>query len=350
MPISQTLLPELLACIILPMLVSWVITAWVIRHAPHLGLVHQPNHRSSHNRITPHGGGIGIVVSATILAIGLLWQDHTALWNYLAVILLAIIVAGKGLADDIFDLPASVRFMFQIALCAGLLLSLHTPPANGLEAIDKLPLWLFLGFVLIAGVWWLNLFNFMDGIDGLAASQAIFMLIGAASIIAIQSPGLIDTQVWCWMLGLASAITGFLWFNWSPARIFMGDTGSLFLAFMIFFFALLTTSLKWLGYTSWLILGAVFISDATVTLIQRFMNGQKIMEAHRSHVYQRLARRWQSHQKVTVLSILINLLWLMPLAWLASVQPDTGWWLIAVAYTPLLLSTYALGAGKPDYA
>lgn len=350
MPTSQIVLSELLICLILPALLAWLVTAWVIHHAHQLGLVHQPNHRSSHTRVTPHGGGIGIVASATLLALWLLWLDNTSLWNYWAVIGLATVVAVKGLLDDIYHLPASVRFLIQVIMCAGLLFSLYTLPVNGLEALGKLPLWLSLGLALFAGVWWLNLFNFMDGIDSLAAAQAIFMLLGAAGIIALYNPTLMTTHVWLWMLGLASACTGFLWFNWSPARIFMGDIGSLFLAFMIFFLALLTTSLQWISYASWVILGAVFISDASVTLMRRFLNGQKIMQAHRSHAYQRLARRWQSHRKVTNLSILINLVWLAPLAWLASDIPNAGGWLILLAYAPLLLAVYALGAGKADHA
>lgn len=347
---NRTILLELFACILIPALLAWLVTGLVIRYAERLGLIHQPNHRSSHTKITPHGGGIAIVFSTGIFSIWLLGSNSVSLSNYWLAISLAIIVAIKGLLDDIFHLPASLRFLIQTAACTALVFSLYTLPINGLEAISNLPNWLSFGLIILAGVWWLNLFNFMDGIDGIAASQAIFMLLGSASIIALQNPLLINTDIWSWIICLAATTLGFLHFNWSPAKIFMGDTGSMFLAFMIFFLALLTTNLKWIGYSSWIILGALFISDASITLARRLLNGQKVTQAHRSHAYQRLARAWKSHSAVTTFSIFINLCWLFPLAYLATYLPELGWRLTILAYTPLLVGIYHLGAGRPDYA
>ena len=349
MLINQTILLKLLACLLIPALLAWLVTGLVIRYAERLGLIHQPNHRSSHTKITPHGGGIAIVFSTGIFSIWLLGNNAASPWNYWLAISLAIIVAIKGLLDDIFHLPASVRFLIQTAACVTLVFSLYTLPTNGLEAIGNLPNWLSFGLIVLLGVWWLNLFNFMDGIDGIAASQAIFMLLGSASIIALQNPLLINTDIWHWIICLAASTLGFLYFNWSPAKIFMGDTGSMFLAFMLLFLGLLTTSLKWISYASWIILGAVFISDASITLLQRFFSGQKITQAHRSHAYQRLSRYWHSHAKATGFALLLNVFWLFPLAYLSTHIPDIGLYLIIIAYTPLLIGSYHLGAGKSDH-
>ena len=128
----------------------------------------------------------------------------------------------------------------------------------------------------------------------------------------------------------------------------MGDTGSLFLAFMILFLALLTISLHWMNYASWTILGAVFISDASITLFKRLLSGEKLSEAHRSHAYQRLSRYWQSHAKVTLLVAGINLTWLLPLAWLSLAYPLQSYFWVVLAYLPIMVGVWALGAGDAE--
>jgi Fuc2NAc and GlcNAc transferase len=204
------------------------------------------------------------------------------------------------------------------------------------------------GLLLFAGVWWINLFNFMDGIDGIAASQAVFMLVAAAVLGVWFHPGVADVSGWLWMLAVAAATLGFLRFNWPPARIFMGDVGSTYLAFMIFALALLSVREGWLTYPVWLVLGAVFVSDASVTLLRRMLAGERWFEAHRSHAYQRLSRRWGSHRRVTLLSISFNLLLLAPLAWTCLAWPRWAWVCVVLTYTPLAAAMLALGAGKQD--
>lgn len=347
-PIVRTNMFELLPNLIIPAAIAWIVTQLAIQYAPFMGLVHLPNNRSSHTNVTPHGGGIGIVVSTTLFTLWLLWERDVDYLAYWAAIGLALVVAIKGLVDDIRPLSASLRLVIQTAATGALLATLYTLPINGLEPLDGIPLWLSFGLVLFAGIWWLNLFNFMDGIDGIAASQAIFMLAGAAGLIALQHPDVTQTTVWTWMICLAAATGGFLLHNWSPAKIFMGDTGSMFLAFMILFLALLTISLKWMNYASWAILGAVFISDASVTLFKRMLAGQKLSEAHRSHAYQRLARYWQSHAKASLLAAGINLFWLLPLTWLSLAYPlQSHFWLV-LAYLPIAVGVWAIGAGESE--
>jgi Fuc2NAc and GlcNAc transferase len=114
------------------------------------------------------------------------------------------------------------------------------------------------------------------------------------------------------------------------------------------FLALLTISLQWMNYASWIILAALFVVDATVTLLRRMLFGQKWMTAHRTHTYQNLARYWGKHYKVTVLFISVNLLWLFPLALLSLLYPLQSIWLAVIAYVPLILVAYQLNAGKPE--
>lgn len=315
-------------------LLAWGGIRLVLLHAGRLGLVQAPNSRSSHVNSTPHGGGLGIVLGGSVAGIWLGWVQGGVL---LQISCLAFLLATLGLWDDMRSLPAWTRFAVQVLLCALLLQVLGNPMSLALT-----------GLLLFAGVWWVNLFNFMDGIDGIAASQAVFMLLAGALLGAWFSPGAADAAEWLWMLAVAAATLGFLAFNWPPARIFMGDVGSTYLAFMVFALALLSVRGSWLTYPVWLVLGAVFVADASLTLLRRMLAGERWFEAHRSHAYQRLSRRWGSHRRVTLLVIAFNLLWLAPLAWACLAWPHWAWIFMVLAYVPLGIVMLALGAGKQD--
>jgi Fuc2NAc and GlcNAc transferase len=321
----------------------------VFRHARKRGLLKDPNHRSSHVQPTPNGGGLGIVIASTVAGVWLAWDQSQAL---VALIVLAVPLALAGLLDDIRHLSARVRLGVQVAVCTGLLVTLGTVPeiTVGNVVLGGLVL---SGLVLLSGVWWINLFNFMDGIDGIAGVQAVFMLMAGAALTAWGNPDAMISPVWMLMLCVVAATVGFLLMNWPPAKIFMGDTGSTWLGFMIFALALLTVQSGWLSYAVWLVLGAVFVTDATVTLLTRMARGERWYEAHRNHAYQRLARLWQGernagHRAVTLLVATVNLLWLAPMAWACMQWPQWIPGLVILAYAPLVMGTLALGAGKPE--
>lgn len=333
---------------------SWGVAAWVLRRAGRLRLVQMPNHRSSHVRPTPNGGGLGVVLAGTMAGGWLIFSlAPTALPEgegrlLAAAIGLALPLALVGLLDDIRHLPARVRFGVQFLACAGLLFALCGSTGGGSG-------WILSGLLLLAGVWWINLFNFMDGIDGIAGVQALFMLLATAVLAAWGRPDAMISPVWMWMLCVAAATVGFLLLNWPPARIFMGDVGSTWLAFVIFALGLISVRAGWLSYTAWLVLAAVFIVDATITLLNRMVRGERWYEAHRSHAYQRLSRRWHrdrkvGHRSVTLLVAAINLFWLAPLAWACLQWPQWALAWVALAYAPLAAGALALGAGRPDDA
>lgn len=316
--------------------VSFVGAWWVRRNAVRLKLVSVPNERSSHSLPTPHGGGLGIVLAGSMAGVWLAMSQPAIWWIIPA---LALLLALVGLVDDIWHLPAQARFSVQISLVFVLLWSFGLiRPADVTLVI----------VLLLAGTWWINLFNFMDGIDGIAALQAVFMLLAGALLGAWIHPELIQTTGWQWMLCLAAATCGFLALNWPPARVFMGDVGSTYLAFMIFALALHSVQAGWLSVSVWLILGSVFISDATVTLLHRLLTGQRWHAAHRSHAYQRLARRLGSHRPVILVILAINVLWLVPLASAALIWPRWDWLVTLLAYAPLMLAVHVLGAGRRD--
>lgn len=327
---------------------AWGVAFWVRFHAERLKLVQAPNHRSSHIQPTPNGGGSGVVLAGTLAGAGLaLLNEWPLAWVISAV---ALLLAAVGLRDDIRHLPIAMRFAVQIGAIAILLAVVGDMPAIDLAMGLSLSGLLLYVLLLLMGVWWTNLFNFMDGIDAIAGSQALIMLLAAACLSVWGQP---DIEVWVarnpgwiWMLCIAAATLGFLLLNWPPAKIFMGDVGSLYLGFMIFALALISVRSGGLSYPVWLVLGALFVVDATVTLITRMLRGERWYEAHRSHVYQRLSVRWSGHRPVTLLAIAINFLWLTPLAWACHVRPQWALEMVLVAYVPLVVGAVVLGAGR----
>jgi len=203
--------------------------------------------------------------------------------------------------------------------------------------------YLIWGVSLFYLVWLLNLYNFMDGIDGIAAIEAV-TVVGSASFLLFLD----DTDVSLYpLLALISAVLGFLFWNWPPAKIFMGDVGSAFIGILIGGFSLITANNGSLDFSIWLILLAVFITDATYTLLIRLFRGEKVYEAHRSHAYQFLSRQY-GHKAVTTGVLMINVFWLLPLAWLGRQYSHFLVISLILAYVPLILSAMKNRAGLAE--
>ncbi|KKB08908.1 MraY family glycosyltransferase [Devosia chinhatensis] len=321
---------------------AWLMAALVQRNAVRLRLVQVPNERSSHRTPTPSGGGIAIAMASLFAGLALLPSSFAlAAWGA------SLVAALLGLADDRMDLPALFRLGVQFVLVMVLLGAAGNLPPLTISGLIVPQALLYVGLAL-AGVWWINLFNFMDGIDGIAASESVLLLAGL--IFFALGSGQDSGAVWLmwWGAAVASASLGFLVLNWPPAKIFMGDAGSNFLATAIFAIALGLLSANILDYSVVLILAALFVADATVTLIQRAFRGERVFSAHRSHAYQRLARRWNGHLPVTLACIAVNLTWLYPLALWAQRDPAIAWLAVLMAYVPMVFICLIAGAGKPD--
>jgi Fuc2NAc and GlcNAc transferase len=325
--------------------VSALMTGMLRRYAIHAGLIDRPNVRSSHSIPTPRGGGLAIVVTS-IGTLALLCSLHVLSFRVFAAIAGGgLAVAIVGFVDDRHTLPARVRLAVHVFAALWCLSWLGGLPAMLIGThVIRLG---WSGYVLgtLAIVWVLNLFNFMDGIDGIAASEAIFVTCAGAALgwvsgdsgpIALASA----------MVGAACA--GFLIWNWPPAKIFMGDVGSGYLGYLIAALAMAATVDNPLSVWVWLILGGTFFADATVTLARRTIRGERLYEAHRSHAYQWLARRWGSHLPVTVMVLAVNVFWLLPAAWLVLRKPACVGWIVAGAYLPLIILAVAAGAGRRE--
>ena len=264
---------------------------------------------------------------------------------FLVLLMSAGAVAICGAVDDRVSLTPRTRLCIQGLAALGVLLAiggLPDLPVFGspwqLGWFGHVLAWLFL-------LWLLNLFNFMDGIDGIAATQAISVLLGGAFCHWVAGSQL---DLAALALLLAASCAGFLCLNWPPARIFMGDSGSAFLGFVIAAMALLAahgeTSLFW----CWVLLMGVFVVDATWTLCRRLLRGEKIWQAHRSHAFQRASRHFGAHRPVTLAVLLINVFWLLPLALLVAAGRMDGAFATCLAYAPLVFVVLKFDAGKAE--
>lgn len=313
---------------------SFFLVKSIITVAHKKQLLDHPNDRSSHSVPTPRGGGLGFVVAISAFLIGLVVFRVIPLNIGLGLLIPPGVLALLGLLDDIHNLSSRLRFSLQ-ALCAFSAILL-------IMDIDMSALTLFWGlFTLIGLLWAINLFNFMDGIDGIAASESIFLFCSLPILFYfadLQSP-------WGWIsLLTACPLLAFLCFNWSPAKIFMGDVGSTYLGLICGLYSLIAIN-NGISIWSCLILSGVFLCDATWTLLVRLTTGQRWYTAHRSHAYQKLAAQFSSHTKVVLAVFFINVLWLLPLAVLSARYPVAGIWLLIVAYIPLLAICIKARAG-----
>lgn len=323
--------------------VAFATALFIRRRAKTLGLVAEVNERSSHAIPTPSGGGVGIVLAASLAGLFLAWSYP---FDILPVLMAGGLIAVLGYWDDRRPIPAKWRLGAHI-IVTGAVASLVPLDAIGAQIGLPLPEVVLFVALVLAGALWINLYNFMDGIDGLAASEAVFLLLAALGIAWAANPGIVEQGMFWWMAWLAAACLGFLLLNWAPAKIFMGDAGSTYLGLMLFFFVLATTTSGWLSVAQWLILAAAFLADSLTTLVRRILNREPVWQAHKRHAYQHLQRRLGSHARATLLYMGANLVVLLPLALLAGRFPGYGWAFAALAFIILVPAAIAIGAGAP---
>jgi Fuc2NAc and GlcNAc transferase len=321
---------------------SAFLTGLVRRYALARSLLDVPNARSSHSVPTPRGGGVAIVVSALLglpalsVAGVLPWP---ALWALLGS---GGLVALVGFLDDHGHIAARWRLLAHFAAASWALAWLGgAPPLTLFGAVIDLG-WLGFGLAAVYLVWLLNLYNFMDGIDGIASVEAICVCVGAALLYVVT--GLAGQAMA--PLVIAAAAAGFLFWNFPPAKIFMGDAGSGFLGMALGGMSLHAAWVAPQLFWSWVILLGVFVVDATLTLLRRLLRGDKVYEAHRSHAYQHASRRFGRHLPVTLAVAVIDLLWLLPIALWVAVGGVDGVLGVALAYLPLLALALKFRAGE----
>lgn len=275
--------------------VSLFLTFLIKQIAIKKSLLAIPNERSSHVTPIPHGGGIAIAVTWFLGLMYLFTCKEIDTQLFLA-LMVGSVLSLVSFLDDLYELSPKKRLLTQAFVSVvGLYL------LGGLNRID---LGFFVienqimtnGFAFLGIIWFINLYNFLDGIDGYAGSEAVFL--GVAGWLLFGGN---------YFLVLVVCVLGFLVWNWHKAKIFMGDVGSTLLGYNVAIFALYTQN-NGTSILVWLILFGLFWFDATLTLFRRYKNGEKLSMAHKKHAYQRLTQRGWSHEKVVVYSIFLNML------------------------------------------
>lgn len=334
--------------LILPLatLVTFGLAGGLRRYALARQVLDVPNERSSHVVPTPRGGGLAFVL-VFLASVPLLASVDLIGWR-LAWALLGsgTVVALLGLADDHRHIAARWRLLGHFVAAFWAIRWLGGMPPIELFGLQLAFGWLGDALAALFLVWMINLYNFMDGIDGIAGMEAVCVGFGAVLCYRVAAvAGLTGAAE----LVLLFAVAGFLFWNFPAARLFMGDAGSGFLGLVLGVLALAASwqdaRLLW----AWLILLGVFVMDATFTLLRRLLRSEAVHQAHRSHAYQAASRRFGSHVSVTLTIAAINLFWLSPLALAVASGILEGLVGVLIAYLPLLLLALTFGAGSAEH-
>jgi UDP-N-acetylmuramyl pentapeptide phosphotransferase/UDP-N-acetylglucosamine-1-phosphate transferase len=310
---------------------SFALTALALEWLKRRAILDHPGERSSHEQPVPRGGGLAVV---PILAAG--WVALVALGDApaqaLPIALIACALAAFSFLDDVKGLPIFLRLACHFVAAAAAVWLL---PYNATVFQDWLPWYLDRAAATLLLVWFINLYNFMDGIDGITGVETACIGLGAAWVLTLEN-GFGDGGAYLALTVLAAAV-GFLPWNWHKAGIFLGDAGSVPLGLIVGWLMLLLASKGY--WAPALILPLYYLADATITLARRIARGEKFWQAHKSHFYQRAASRDGDHAAVVAV-ILAGDMTLLALALLAVENPLAGL-IPAVAVTAALLFVLA---------
>lgn len=259
-------------------------------------LVASVNERSSHTVPTPHGGGIAIAIT-WFIGLFYLFSTNQIESNLFYALLFGAIISIVSFFDDIYELSPKIRLIAQAIVAIGGLYFLggFETLAFGIFDIQNSIFTNIFAFLMI--IWFINLYNFLDGINGYAGSEAVFLSFAGFILFGGNH-----------FLVLAVAVLGFLYWNWNKAKIFMGDVGSTLLGYNVAIFTIYYANQEPTNFWIWIILFSVYWFDATLTLIRRKLNKERLSQAHKKHAYQRLTQAGWSHYKVTNYSIGLNIL------------------------------------------
>jgi Fuc2NAc and GlcNAc transferase len=300
-----------------------------------------PNFRSAHAIPVPKSGGIGFTVAFSLYTFRLWVGDILDTSQFLA-INVALVLAVTGMLDDFRNLSIRVRLAVQLLAVLLVVVLLHPHPELVLPWGSFNPGLVTVPLLVLALVWLVNLYNFMDGIDALAASECIFITLALAWFGG--KSGAIPLFVTA--LGLAVAVCGFLYFNLPGARLFMGDLGSNYLGLVLGVLSLVALEAEVVNIWTILVLFSIFLLDSTTTLTGRMWAGHVWYHGHNSHAYQQAAAALSSHGRVVMGVAAINLLWVLPAAWMTLRFADAGLLIVAVCWFPLMvLWRYCKGFG-----
>lgn len=288
------------AALVCTYFLTYIIRKYAIKKA----MIDIPGDRTSHDTPTPRGGGIAFVATWVLLLLGGYFAGIIDQELMVSILPASILIALVGFLDDHYDLSSVLRLVIQIIAAAIFLNSIYNMDGLPSENVVIDPNYIRVFLELLAIVWSINLFNFMDGIDALASAEGIYIFFISGIFILLFTGGVEGLLA----ILLAFSIFGFLLWNLPPAKIFMGDTGSYFLGFMVPAFALICERKYGLPLVIWVILYGTFWFDALLTLIRRIIRKEKWYLPHKLHAYQRLHQSGMSHGRVTLIYLYVNMI------------------------------------------
>jgi UDP-N-acetylmuramyl pentapeptide phosphotransferase/UDP-N-acetylglucosamine-1-phosphate transferase len=310
------------------MFLSCVFTGLAMWYARRIGMVDHPGERQSHAEIIPRGGGIGIIMALLIASLFLV-TDGDGIWG-MCVLPGVVVLAVLGWWDDHVSLPARLRFFIQLA--ASIYLVACAVNGGWVEGAGSI------GLAVFFLVWMTNLYNFMDGSNGMAGLQAVFggaVLFYLFTISGQHNLALISACV-------AASCAGFLPWNLGSARVFMGDVGSVSLGFIFGALLIIGVGSQAFSLPVALMVMLVFIIDSTLTLIGRILRGEQWYNAHKQHLYQRLIVQGWSHGRVALFYQAINLVLVLPGIVIAVNYPAVAWVVASILFLALIAGWFQL--------
>ncbi|HAU1322044.1 glycosyltransferase family 4 protein [Legionella pneumophila subsp. fraseri] len=284
-------------------LLSFVCTKLFCGIAQNSKLIDKPNDRTLHLKPTVRGGGI-VFIGLSLLIIPFIWYFTGTLSFYkesVFLLLCILLIAGVSFFDDIYDLPIKIRLGVQ-CIVAFILAIFMRPEKLDFILFSLNHGYIIIPFIFFMVIWAINHFNFMDGLDGFCALQAIYLL--ACYFILFNVHHALAYQEFCWIL--ICSLVGFLIFNFPPAKLFMGDVGSASLGLIIFSMALIAQQKYQIPIIYWFMLNSLFLFDSTVTLLRRIVNKERWFAPHRKHAYQRLKQFGMDTRFILLAQLLMN--------------------------------------------
>jgi UDP-N-acetylmuramyl pentapeptide phosphotransferase/UDP-N-acetylglucosamine-1-phosphate transferase len=294
-------------------LASWAGTGIVLRLLTAWRVYDEPNHRSSHTQAKPRGGGLAIVPVLLVAWVAAAISDSQHDMGFWLLVTGALLLAAISWADDVRPRPASLRFGVQVAAVA---LGIWFLRPEMLVFQGLLPLPADRAAAALLWLWFINLFNFMDGIDGITAVETVTISGGLATIAALIFGWSLDTFI---AAVPAAAALGFLYWNWAPSRIFLGDVGSVPLGYLLGWFLIIFAANGF--WEAALILPLYYLADASLTLAKRALRRERLWQAHREHFYQRAVQRGFSHAAVAGRIAACNTILVLLAVWAATGRP-----------------------------
>ena len=305
----------------------------------------KPNARSSHRTPTPQGAGMAVIaatVAAILIAAGLRWFGLGFAAPLPAVIAAAVVMAGIGAIDDIHPLPAAPRLLLQAIIVAGVIYTLPD-----LRIVPLSPWWLERLVLVLGGLWFVNLVNFMDGIDWMTVAEVVPL---TAGLVGLGVAGALPPYGTLVALALGGAVLGFAYFNRPVAKVFLGDVGSLPIGLLLGWLLLLVAAGGHLAAA--IVMPLYYLADATVTLLWRLIRGEPVWKAHRTHFYQRATDRGFTVLNIVARVFLVNLC-LCALAVMAVLLPgkasEIAALLAGASLVAALLFKFARGKNEASF-